>query len=79
MKPAARSLLLSAGLLLAACGPPDDGVDAPVEEVDEQTVFDPLVDSLKDAERVETLTEQQKRQMDDALRRMEGGEDEPER
>lgn len=59
---------------LAACGSTED--DAP--EPDRETVFDPLVESLEKAEQVEDLALEQKRRMDDALRQIEGGDEDPE-
>lgn len=69
----ARSLLACAVLL--GCGPAEE----PPERADRETVFDPLVDTLEQAEQLEDSVLQQKEQMDQALRRLEGEEEEPER
>lgn len=67
--------LLLCGAFLCGCGGSDKGDDA----AEREGVFDPLTNTLEEAEQVEDLVLQQKQQMDDALRRMEGEEDEPER
>lgn len=67
------TLLLFAALL-QGCGSPENE-DAATER---DGVFDPLTNTLEEAEQVEELVLKQKQQMDEALRRMEGEEDEPE-
>lgn len=66
-------VLILAGVLAAGCGSGDRE-----EEVDRETVFDPLVDTLDQAEAVNDLTLEHKSRMDEALDEMEGDDDEPE-
>jgi len=57
-------------LVLAACGGgADDSKD------DEQKVFEPLIESVDKAKAVEDTVLQQKEDMDEAMRRMEDGDD----
>ena len=66
--------ILLLGSVLPGCGSPEDTTG----DTDRETVFDPLVETLDEAERVEDVVLQQKQQMDEALRRLEGEEEEPE-
>ncbi len=66
--------ILLVSSVLPGCGSPEDTTD----DTDRETVFDPLTETLDEAGQVEDVVRQQKRQMDEALRRMEGDEDEPE-
>ena len=70
-----RSLLItSVCLLCAACG--GDSNDSSDDQSD--SVFEPMTRTLDDAAKVEEQVLQQKEQLDEALRRMEGEDDEPE-
>lgn len=60
-------------LLLCACGS-----DKAEEEADRETVFDPLTNTLEEAEQLNDVALEQKARMDEALRQMEGEEEEPE-
>jgi len=67
--------------LLAGCGSPEDKSSQSTETGDDasvESVFDPMVESLDKAREVEGVVMQQKQQMDEALRRMEGEADDPE-
>ena len=66
--------ILLVSSVLPGCGAPEDTT----ADTDRETVFDPLVETLDEAEQVEDVVLQQKRQMDEALRSMEGEEGEPE-
>lgn len=59
-------------LVLAGCGSSED---AATEAEDIETIFDPLVETIDKAAEVEDLVFQQKQDMDDALKRMEGETD----
>lgn len=67
--------LLVTACLVCACG----GADNETQEEERDGVFEPMTRVLDDAEKVEEQVLQQKQQMDEALRRMEGEEEEPER
>lgn len=68
-----RTLLLVLWcLMLAACGDPSDSSEA---KKDEQKVFDPLIKSVDQAKGVEDTVLQQKKDMDEAMKRMEDGGD----
>ena len=61
--------------ILAGCGSSDDTSSGSSEasvEKNEESVFDPMVDTLDKAREVEDIVMQQKEQMDEALKRMEG-------
>ncbi len=62
-------------LTLSACGnePADDATT--IE--DEETVFDPLIESVDKAKGVEDTVMQQKKDMDEAMKRMEDGTQDP--
>ncbi|MCH7854649.1 MAG: hypothetical protein IIB76_09990 [Proteobacteria bacterium] len=65
-------------LLLVGCGSSEDTetdtTDA-TEAQDVETVFDPLIESIDKAKAVEDIVMQQKQQMDEALKKMEGETD----
>ena len=61
------------GLLAVGCGSGE-----PENSEDRETVFDPLVDTLEQAEAVEDVAAEQKVRLDRALREAEGEEDDPE-
>ena len=65
--------VLLLGSVFSACGSAEDTTD----DTDRETVFDPLTETLDEAEQVEDLVRRQKQQMDEALRRLEGEEGEP--
>ena len=68
-------------LMLVGCSSPDESKTELENETaaeDRETVFDPLVKSLDRAKALEDIVMQQKRDMDAALKRMEGGEEDPE-
>lgn len=65
--------LLMTGSLLCACG----GEKKSAED-ERDGVFDPMTRTLDEAQQVEEQVLQQKEQLDEALRRMEGEDDEPE-
>ena len=70
-----RVMSIFLSLILAGCGSADDAATQaedrePAEDL--ETVFDPLVGTIDKANEVEGLVMQQKQQMDDALKRMEG-------
>ena len=67
------ALILTA-IIAVGCGSGDEQ-----EEADRETVFDPLVNTLEEAEAVNDVALEQKERMDEALRQMEGEQDEPER
>jgi len=65
-------------LMLVGCGSSEDTetdtTDA-TEAQDVETVFDPLIESIDKAKAVEGIVMQQKQQMDEALKKMEGETD----
>ena len=65
-------------LMLVGCGSSEDTetdtTDA-IEAQDVETVFDPLIESIDKAKAVEGIVMQQKQQMDEALKKMEGETD----
>jgi len=65
-------------LMLVGCGSSEDTetdtTDA-TEAQDVETVFDPLLESIDKAKAVEGIVMQQKQQMDEALKKMEGETD----
>lgn len=65
-------------LMLVGCGSSEDAetdtTDA-TEAQDVETVFDPLIESIDKAKAVEDIVMQQKQQMDEALKKMEGETD----
>jgi hypothetical protein len=63
-------------LVLAACGDSKDEADI---EATEDKVFDPLIQSLDKAKTVEDTVLQQKEDMDEAMKRMEEGRDDPDK
>ena len=66
-----RAMTVVAAIAMAACGSGE-----PDREADRETVFDPLVDTLEEAEAINDVALEQKARMDEALREMEGEEDE---
>ena len=69
-----RSMLTAlACLLCAACG----GASNEASDDESDSVFEPMTRTLDDAAEVEEKVLQQKEQLDEALRRMEGDDDEP--
>ena len=62
-------------LMLSACSkePADDAAS----EEDQETVFDPLIESVDKAKDVEDTVLQQKEDMDEAMRQMEEGTEDP--
>lgn len=65
-------------LLMVACGSSENtGTEATEAEEtqDTETVFDPLLETIDKAKAVEDIVMQQKRQMDEALKEMEGETD----
>lgn len=65
-----RIMLFALALTLAACG---SDSDPGTEPADRETVFDPLVSNIDKAKEVEGQVMEQKRQMDEALSKMEEG------
>jgi len=68
-------------LMLVGCSSPDEPKTELEKETaveDRATVFDPLVRSLDKAKAVEDIVMQQKRDMDAALKRLEGEEEDSE-
>jgi hypothetical protein len=69
-----KILILGMLLVLVGCG--DSGSDRSTEaaapQEDRETVFDPMVSSIDKAKQVEQQIFDQKKQMDDALSKMEG-------
>jgi hypothetical protein len=61
-------------LLLAACGGSSDESDQ-----DQEKVFDPLIQSVDKAKSVEDTVMQQKEDMDEAMKKMEEGSDDPDK
>lgn len=61
---------------LAACG---NFGDEPEAKAKEEKVFDPLIQSLDKAKTVEDTVLQQKKDMDEAMKRMEEGRDDPDK
>jgi hypothetical protein len=59
-------------LMLAGCGGASDTTEA---KKDEEKVFDPLIQSVDKANAVEDTVLQQKKDLDEAMRRMEDGDD----
>jgi hypothetical protein len=55
-------------LALAGCG---GGSESRAEREDIDTVFDPMVDTIDQAKQVEEQVMEHKRQMDEAIRKME--------
>ena len=66
--------MLMTACLLCACG----GASNDSSEDESESVFEPMTRTLDDAAEVEEQVLQQKEQLDEALRRMEGEDDEPE-
>jgi hypothetical protein len=67
-------ITILACLLLTSCGgaSEDSGRDA-----EEEKVFDPLIQSVDKAKAVEDTVEQHKKDMDEAVQRIEEGSDDP--
>ena len=65
-------------LVMVACGS-SENTETEVTEAEEtqdtETVFDPLLETIDKAKAVEDIVMQQKRQMDEALKEMEGETD----
>lgn len=66
--------ILVACLVLTACGGASDDAE---RDAGEEKVFDPLIQSVDKAKAVEDTVEQHKRDMDEAMKRMEEGQDDP--
>lgn len=67
--------------MLAACGSPEDTPSrssATGDEASRESIFDPMVETIDKAREVEDIVMQQKQQMDEALKSMEGEADDPE-
>ena len=62
-------------LTLSACG--NEPADDAASKEDEETVFDPLIESVDKAKGVEDTVMQQKEDMDEAMQQMEEGMEEP--
>lgn len=62
-------------LMLTACG--NEPADDAASNEDQETVFDPLIESVEKAKVVEDTVMQQKKDMDEAMKRMEEGTDDP--
>ena len=62
-------------LMLSACG--NEPADEAASKEDEETVFDPLIESVEKAKGVEDTVMQQKKDMDEAMQRMEEGTEDP--
>jgi hypothetical protein len=62
-------------LMLSACG--NETADETATKEDEETVFDPLIESVEKAKGVEDTVMQQKKDMDEAMQRMEEGTEDP--
>lgn len=62
-------------LMLPACG--NESADEAATHEDEETVFDPLIESVDKAKGVEDTVMQQKEDMDEAMQRMEEGTEDP--
>lgn len=63
-------------LMLSACS--KEAADEAPSEADKETVFDPLIESVDKAKDVEDTVLQQKEDMDEAMRQMEEGTEDPE-
>ena len=71
-----KPMLVAVTLLsfaLTACG----GSEQAEQDEDRETVFDPLVETIDRAEAVNDVAVEQKERMDEALREMEGEDEEP--
>lgn len=66
-----RLVLLTMCLTITACGGPD--ASEAEAEADQETVFDPLVDSHNKAQEVEQVVIDQKRDLDAAIEQQEQG------
>ena len=62
-------------LMLPGCG--NEPADESATHEDEETVFDPLIESVDKAKGVEDTVMQQKEDMDEAMREMEEGAEDP--
>jgi Skp family chaperone for outer membrane proteins len=62
-------------LMLSACG--NESADDAASKEDKETVFDPLIESVEKAKGVEDTVMQQKKDMDEAMQRMEEGTEDP--
>jgi hypothetical protein len=62
-------------LTLSACG--NEPADDATTNEDEETVFDPMIESVDKAKGVEDTVMQQKVDMDEAMKRMEEGTEDP--
>ncbi|HSD71039.1 MAG TPA: hypothetical protein VLB07_15885 [Woeseiaceae bacterium] len=67
--------LIVLSLILSACG--DEAANHSADEEDEESVFDPLIESVDKAKAVEDTVMQQKDDMDEAMQRMEEGAEDP--
>ena len=61
--------------MLAACG--NEPADDATTQDDEETVFEPLIESVEKAKGVEDTVMQQKEDMDEAMQQMEEGTKDP--
>ena len=68
------TLTIFAALLLTACG---GASDDSAREAEEEKVFEPLIQSVDKAKAVEDTVNQHKKDMDEAMKRMEEGADDP--
>ena len=66
------AVLLVSAAMLGGCGSDEK------DEEDRETVFDPLLDTLEEAEQLNDIALEQKARMDEALRQAEGCEEKPE-
>lgn len=67
--------LIALGLTLSACD--NEAANDSAGQEDEETVFDPLIESVDKAKAVEGTVMQQKQDMDEAMQRMEEGTEDP--
>ncbi len=68
-------ILILLSLLLSACG--NEPADDATTSEDEETVFDPLIESVDKAKGVEDTVMQHEEDMDEAMRHMEDGTEDP--
>ena len=70
-----KILALMMCLMLSGCG--NEPADDAASQEDKETVFDPLIESVDKAKGVEDTVMQQKKDMDEAMQRMEEGAEDP--
>lgn len=68
-------LVLMLAMTLGACGGSSSDQDIESEEVEEETVFDPMVDTIDRAHAVEDLAAQRRDDIDKAIEEAEGDDD----